>query len=89
MPHLAPQFELAILPKPGHNGHFRITGTKGHIRVQADTTPALLYGVNWYLKYVAHLEVSPDGLQVGSANFTLRLCLLPLRSPRSICGDML
>jgi alpha-N-acetylglucosaminidase len=65
MPHLAPQFQLALVPKPDHKDYFRITGTRGHIRVEAATQPTLLYGVNWYLKYVVHLQVSPNGLQLG------------------------
>jgi alpha-N-acetylglucosaminidase len=71
MPQLAPQFQLALVPKPDHKDYFRITGTRGHIRVEAATQPTVLYGVNWYLKYVAHLQVSPNGLQLGPANFVL------------------
>jgi alpha-N-acetylglucosaminidase len=71
MPHLAPQFQLALNQRPDHKDYFRITGTRGHIRVEAGTQPTLLYGVNWYLKYVAHLQVSPNGLQLGPADFVL------------------
>jgi alpha-N-acetylglucosaminidase len=71
MPHLAPQFQLALVPRPDHKDYFRISGTRGHIRVQAATQPTVLYGVNWYLKYVAHLQVSPNGLQLGPPNFVL------------------
>ncbi|WP_263367240.1 alpha-N-acetylglucosaminidase [Edaphobacter bradus] len=71
MPQLAPQFQLAVTPRPDRKDYFRITGTRGHIRVEAATQPTLLYGVNWYLKYVAHLQVSPNGLQLGPANFVL------------------
>lgn len=71
MPHLAPQFQLALNQRPDHKDYFRITGTRGHIHVEAATQPTLLYGVNWYLKYVAHLQVSPNGLQLGPANFVL------------------
>jgi alpha-N-acetylglucosaminidase len=71
MPHLAPQFSLALVPRPDHKDYFRITGTSGHIRVDAATQPTLLYGVNWYLKYVAHLQVSPNGNQLGAADLTL------------------
>ncbi len=71
MPHLAPQFQLALNQRPDHKDYFRITGTRGHILVEAATQPTLLYGVNWYLKYVAHLQVSPNGLQLGPANFVL------------------
>jgi alpha-N-acetylglucosaminidase len=71
MPQLAPQFELSLAPRPDHKDYFRITGTTGHIHVAAATQPTLLYGVNWYLKYVAHLQVSTNGLQLGAAGLIL------------------
>ncbi|MEO6815400.1 MAG: alpha-N-acetylglucosaminidase N-terminal domain-containing protein, partial [Edaphobacter sp.] len=64
MPQLAPQFQLGLIQRADHKDYFRITGTTGHIRVEAGTTPTLLFGVNWYLKYVAHLQVSTNGLQL-------------------------
>ena len=60
MPQLAPQFHLTL--HPGQPDGFRITGTPGNIHVDAATIPTLLYGVNWYLKYVAHLQVSTQRL---------------------------
>lgn len=81
MPHLAPQFQLAIIPSPNHKDSFRITGARGHIRVEAATQPTLLYGVNWYLKYVAHLHVSPNGLQLGPANLVLPAPESPIEKP--------
>ena len=71
LPHLASQFQLELVPRPDGKDYFRITGTRGHIRVEAATQPTVLYGVNWYLKYVAHLQVSPNGLQLGPANLVL------------------
>jgi alpha-N-acetylglucosaminidase len=81
MPHLAPQFQLAIVPSSDHKDYFRITGTRGHIRVEATTQPTLLYGVNWYLKYVAHLHVSPNGFQLGPANLILPAPESPIEKP--------
>src|ERR1700722_12368137 len=81
MPHLASQFELALVPKPDNNDYFRITGTRGHIRVEAATQPTLLYGVNWYLKYVAHLQVSTNGLQLGPSNLTLEAPKTTIEKP--------
>jgi alpha-N-acetylglucosaminidase len=81
MPHLAPQFQLALIPRPGHKDYFRISGTRGHIRVEAATQPTLLYGVNWYLKYVAHLQISPNGLQLGPPNLTLPGPDAPIEKP--------
>src|SRR5258705_849703 len=60
MPHLAPQFQLALVPRPDHKDYFHISGTRGHIRVEAATQPTLLYGVNWYLTYLSHLHGSPN-----------------------------
>ncbi|HWW96986.1 MAG TPA: alpha-N-acetylglucosaminidase [Edaphobacter sp.] len=81
MPHLAPQFQLALVPRPDHKDYFRISGTRGHIRVVAGTQPTVLYGVNWYLKYVAHLQVSPNGLQLGPPNFVLPAPGSPIEKP--------
>lgn len=71
MPQLSSQFELALVPRPDRRDYFRISGTAGHIRIEAATTPTLLFGVNWYLKYVAHLQVSTNGLQLGAAGLKL------------------
>jgi alpha-N-acetylglucosaminidase len=81
MPHLAPRFQLALVPRPDHKDYFRISGARGHIRVQAATQPTVLYGVNWYLKYVAHLQVSPNGLQLGPLNFVLPAPKSPIEKP--------
>lgn len=81
MPYLAPQFELRLMQKTDHKDYFRITGTRGHIQVVAGTQPTLLYGVNWYLKYVAHLQVSPNGLQLGSPNLILPPPSAPIEKP--------
>ncbi|HEX4389356.1 MAG TPA: alpha-N-acetylglucosaminidase [Steroidobacteraceae bacterium] len=65
LPGHASQFELrAIEPHDGRE-RFRISGAEGHIRIEGNTTSALLFGVNWYLKYVAHLQISPNGDQLG------------------------
>jgi alpha-N-acetylglucosaminidase len=59
--------EITLLPLPGAEGRdtFRITGAAGHIRVEATTNGAALFGVNWYLKYVAHLQLSTNGDQLA------------------------
>jgi alpha-N-acetylglucosaminidase len=71
MPQLASQFELVESPRANHRDYFRISGTAGHIRVEGGSIPTLLYGVNWYLKYDAHLQVSTNGLQLGAAGLKL------------------
>ncbi len=79
MPGLAPQFHLVLTPA-GQDG-FRISGTTGHIQVEAATLPTLLFGVNWYLKYVAHLEVSTNGLQLGAPGLQLPAPPEPIEKP--------
>jgi alpha-N-acetylglucosaminidase len=67
MPHLAPQIHLSLVPGTyaGELDGFRISGTRGDIHVEAATVPTLLFGVNWYLKYVALMDVSTNGSQLG------------------------
>ncbi len=79
MPRLAPQFHLTL--HPSQPDAFHITGTPGNIHVDASTLPTLLYGVNWYLKYVAHLQVSTNGLQLGPAHLTLPAPPSPITQP--------
>src|SRR5215471_4819970 len=57
MPQIASQIHLRLVPGDyaGKQDGFRISGSTGDIHVEAATTPTLLFGVNWYLKYVAHL----------------------------------
>jgi alpha-N-acetylglucosaminidase len=79
MPNLAPQFHLTL--HPDQPDAFHISGTRGHIQVDAATLPTLLYGVNWYLKYVAHLQISTNGLQLGSATLILPAPPEPITKP--------
>jgi alpha-N-acetylglucosaminidase len=67
LPAQASRFELAVMEP--HNGRerFRISGAEQHIRVAGSSTSALLFGVNWYLKYVAHAHISPNGDQLARA----------------------
>lgn len=73
MPQLAPQLhlELRSADYAGKPDGFRITGSRADIHVQAATVPTLLFGVNWYLKYVAHLNVSTNGSQLGTPGLQL------------------
>jgi alpha-N-acetylglucosaminidase len=61
LPDLYSQLSLRIVPSSGGNDFFRISGVRGHIIVEGNDDSALLYGVNWYLKYVAHLQISTNG----------------------------
>jgi hypothetical protein len=55
-----------------------------YILVEAGTLPMLLYGVNWYLKYVAHLQVSPNGMQLRRAGIVLQVLRGPVEKPCSL-----
>ena len=71
MPNIAPQFHLRLTPRTDGKDGFRISGTRGNIHVEAATIPTLLYGVNWYLKYTAHLNISPNGSALGKPGLKL------------------
>lgn len=71
LPQQAAQFELGALPANDGQERFRISRANQHIKVEGSTPSALLFGVNWYLKYVAHVQISPNGDRVGSSPFPL------------------
>lgn len=71
LPQQASQFELGTLAAAGDRERFRISPAGDHIKVEGSTPSALLFGVNWYLKYVAKVQISPNGDRVGSARFPL------------------
>ena len=77
LPQHAAQFELQPLASSERQERFRISGIAGRIRIEGTTMSALLFGVNWYLKYVAHVHFSEDGDQLGPAG-TLPLPAAPL-----------
>lgn len=64
-PGLCSQISLSHLQQASGQDTFRITGAPGHIRVAATTNSAALFGVNWYLKYTAHLQLSTNGDQLA------------------------
>jgi alpha-N-acetylglucosaminidase len=67
LPRYAAQFELVAIESEAPRERCRISGSDGHIRVEGSTPSAVLFGVNWYLKYVAHLQISTNGDQLGTA----------------------
>jgi alpha-N-acetylglucosaminidase len=81
MPALAPQFHLRLAAAAGGRDFFRISGTSGDIEVEGSTLSTLLYGVNTYLKEVAHLQVSTNGLQLGSTALRLPAPPQPIERP--------
>jgi alpha-N-acetylglucosaminidase len=81
MPQLATQFSLQLEPRPDGGDYFRIAGESGHIEVRAATIPTLLFGVNWYLKTIAHLQVSTNGQQLGAPGAVLPAPPAPFEMP--------
>jgi alpha-N-acetylglucosaminidase len=61
LPGLYPQITLRLTGQRDGGDCFRISGKRGHIIVEGNNKSALLFGVNWYLKYVAHLQISSNG----------------------------
>jgi alpha-N-acetylglucosaminidase len=51
----------------GGRERFRISNANGRIKVEGTTPSSLLFGVNWYLKYVAGVEISTNGTRLGSS----------------------
>jgi alpha-N-acetylglucosaminidase len=62
----ATQFELSALQSGPGAERFRIWSANGHINVAGTTPSSLLFGVNWYLKYVAGVDISTGGTRLGS-----------------------
>ena len=71
MPRQSSQFELSPIAATVGHERFRISSANGRIKVEGSTPSALLFGVNWYLKYVAHVQISPNGDRLGLAAFPL------------------
>jgi len=66
LPQYASQLELRVIAGQSGPERARIASEDGRIAITGTTSSALLFGVNWYLKYVARLQVSPNGDQLGS-----------------------
>ena len=63
----AAQFELGRIAAAAGRERFRISTANGRIKVDGSTPSAVLFGVNWYLKYVAHVQISTNGNRLGDA----------------------
>ncbi|MGC1521446.1 MAG: alpha-N-acetylglucosaminidase [Steroidobacteraceae bacterium] len=63
----AAQFELGRLAAGEGRERFRISTSNGRIKVEGSTPSALLFGVNWYLKYIAQVQISTNGIRLGVA----------------------
>src|SRR6185437_15745662 len=65
LPRLHDQVDLAALPVHDGRERFRISAQAGRVRIEGNTTSALLFGANWYLKYAAKVQISTDGIRLG------------------------
>jgi len=81
LPQQAAQFELGAMSQAGPGERFRISPDNGRVRVEGSTLSALLFGINWYLKYTAHAQISPDGDQVPSGNLPLPATVIEGETP--------
>ena len=63
----AAQFELSAMQAEDGPERFRISNAAGRIGVAGTSPSSLLFGVNWYLKYIARVQVSTNGTRLGSA----------------------
>ena len=63
----AQQFDLSAMQNASDRERFRISSANGRIKVEGTTPSALLFGINWYLKYVAHVQISTNGARLGAA----------------------
>ena len=82
LPRHAAQFDLrAIEVSDGHE-LCRNSGADGRVRIEGSTPSALLFGVNWYLKYVAHVQISTNGDQLGTVSeFPMPVAAIELQTP--------
>src|SRR5512146_979781 len=81
LPQQAGQFELGTLAAAHGRERFRVSSANGHIRVEGSTPSALLFGVSWYLKYVAHVQISPNADRIGTAPFPLPPAVVQRTTP--------
>jgi alpha-N-acetylglucosaminidase len=82
LPAQAQRFELRALRSDDGHERFRISGEDGHIVVAGSSVSAVLFGVNWYLKYTARVQVSPEGDRLGAGErFPLPAAPIERESP--------
>jgi alpha-N-acetylglucosaminidase (NAGLU)-like protein len=82
LPGHASQFELGSIGSRNGRERFRISSAGGHIRIEASTPSALLFGANWYLKYVAQVQISTTGDQLGTwRDFPLPVAAIEMETP--------
>lgn len=79
---IASQVHFRFLPSPNTRDIFRISGKTGAIEIAGSSNVALLTGFNWYLKYVAHGQLSTNGNQLAlPAELPAPASPIEIRSP--------
>ena len=64
----ASQFELGTIAAANGRERFRLSSANAHIKVEGSTPSDLLFGVKWYLKYLARVDISPNGDRLGRSH---------------------
>lgn len=79
---IARQVHFSNLPAESGGDVFRISGEPGVIEIAGSSSVALLTGFNWYLKYVAHGQISTNGDRLGlPAELPAPPSAIEIRSP--------
>ncbi|MGH9585455.1 MAG: alpha-N-acetylglucosaminidase [Acidobacteriaceae bacterium] len=79
---IARQVHFSYLPSASAGDVFRISGKSGAIEISGSSNVALLTGFNWYLKYVAHGQLSTNGDQLAlPAELPAPSSAIEIRSP--------
>ena len=63
--------ELGTMAAPAGEERYRIFAHHGRVKVEGSTPSALLFGVGWYLKYIAHEQISTDGERLNAGPLPL------------------
>jgi alpha-N-acetylglucosaminidase len=63
----AKQFDLMAMHAEVGRERFRISRANRRIKIEGTTPSSLLFGVNWYLKYVAQVQISTNGARLGTS----------------------
>src|SRR5262249_39832848 len=80
----AAQFELHSMASAGASERFRISSANERIKIEGTTPSALLFGVNWYLKYVAHVSISSNGSRLGAGSWPLPAGVIERDTPYAL-----
>ncbi len=68
LPALAGQIHLTREDSAGGPERAHVGGSRGDITVRGTSDSALLFGLDWYLQYVAGLQISTSGRQLGAVS---------------------